>query len=677
MTERALFQKILIANRGEIACRIARTAKRMGVRTVAVYSEADHDALHVALADEAVAIGPAPARESYLRAERLIDAARVTGAQAVHPGYGFLSENAEFAEACTSMGLIFVGPPAAAIRAMGDKAAAKALMEKAGVPVVPGYHGEDQSEARLVQAAGRIGFPVLIKPSAGGGGKGMRIVMEPAEFTTALVAAKREAMAAFGSDRVLIERYVTKPRHIEVQVFGDRHGKVVHLFERDCSVQRRHQKVIEEAPAPGLSDAQRRRMGEVAVAAARTVGYLSAGTVEFILEGDAFYFMEMNTRLQVEHPVTEAITGLDLVEWQLRVAAGEPLPLGQDQIPCRGHAIEARLYAEDPRRNFLPSTGHLAVLKPPETGVRVDTGVRAGDAVSIHYDPLIAKLTVWGEDRSSAVQQLAQTLSRYRVGGLATNREFLYRVSRLPAYRAGEIDTGFIDRHRTDLIPAPAPAPVAALAAASLIRVLAQTEASRLAGAASGDPYSPWYYCDGWRLNGATYQDLRWRDAIGECAVRVHYRRGTYRLEIGGDVGDAMAQWEDGDLLTLTLDGLVHRAALLQTSDPTVIQLDGIEHRLSHIDPLQPKTELDATGGRLTAPMPGKIIEVAARPGQRVRRGEALLVLEAMKMEHTIVAPADGIIDGVHFSPGDLVDEGAALIAFSAEGKETPDAPSR
>ena len=673
-----MFQKILIANRGEIACRITRTARRMGVRTVAVYSEADRGALHVAMADEAVVIGPAPARESYLLAERLIDAAGRTGAQAIHPGYGFLSENAEFAEACASMGLVFIGPPAAAIRAMGDKSAAKAIMEKAGVPVVPGYHREDQSEARLLKEAKRIGFPVLIKPSAGGGGKGMRIVAEAAGFAASLAAAKREAMAAFGDDRVLVERYLTKPRHIEVQVFGDGGGKLVHLFERDCSIQRRHQKVIEEAPAPGLSDAQRRRMGEVAISAARAVGYVGAGTIEFIAEGDTFYFMEMNTRLQVEHPVTEAITGLDLVEWQLRVAAGEPLPLEQDQIPYRGHAIEARLYAEDPQRNFLPSTGRLTVLKPPsEAGTRVDTGARAGDTVSVHYDPLIAKLIVWGEDRDTAARRLSHALADYRVGGIATNREFLYRVSRHPAYRTGEIDTGFIDRFRAELIPPPAPAPAAALAAASLIRVLAQAETSQEFAAALGDPHSPWHQRDGWRLNGATYQDLRWQDALAERAVRVHYRRAGYHLEIGGEAGDAAAHWEEDGALALTLNGSIHRAVLLQPSDPAVILLDGIEHRLSYIDPLQPKIELDATGGRLTAPMPGKIIEVTARPGQRVRRGEALLVLEAMKMEHTIVAPADGIIDGVHFSSGDLVEEGAVLIAFSAEGKEAADAPSR
>jgi 3-methylcrotonyl-CoA carboxylase alpha subunit len=673
-----MFQKILIANRGEIACRIARTARRMGLRTVAVYSEADSASLHVAMTDEAVAIGPPPARESYLQAERLIDAARATGAQAIHPGYGFLSENADFAEACAAMGLVFIGPPAAAIRAMGDKAAAKALMEKAGVPVVPGYHGADQSEARLLKEAARIGYPVLIKPSAGGGGKGMRIVTEPAAFAASLAAAKREAMAAFGDDRVLVERYLTKPRHIEVQVFGDRGGKLVHLFERDCSIQRRHQKVIEEAPAPGLSDGQRRVMGEVAISAARAVGYVGAGTVEFIVGGDAFYFMEMNTRLQVEHPVTEGITGLDLVEWQLRVAAGEPLPLEQDQIACRGHAIEARLYAEDPQRDFLPSTGRLTVMAPPEEpGVRIDTGVRSGDAVSVHYDPLIAKLIVWGEDRGTAVRRLGHALADYRVGGLVTNREFLYRVASHPAYRAGEIDTGFIDRHRAQLIPPPEPTPIVALAAASLIRVLAQAEASRAADVASGDRYSPWHGSDGWRLNGATYRDLRWGDATGEHRVRVHYRRAGYRLEIGHEVGDAEARWQDDGSLALTLDGIVHRVALLQASGPTVILLDGIEHRLTHIDPLQPKMELDVTGGRLTAPMPGKIIDVSARAGQRVKRGEALLVLEAMKMEHTIVAPADGIIDGVHFAPGDLVEEGAALIAFSADGKEADDAPAR
>jgi 3-methylcrotonyl-CoA carboxylase alpha subunit len=485
-------------------------------------------------------------------------------------------------------------------------------------------------------------------------------------------------MAAFGADRVLIEKYLTKPRHIEVQVFGDRAGNLVHLFERDCSIQRRHQKVIEEAPAPGLSEARRRRMGEVAISAAHAVGYNGAGTVEFIVEGDNFYFMEMNTRLQVEHPVTEAITGLDLVEWQLRIAAGEPLPLAQDQIPCRGHAIEARLYAEDPQRNFLPSTGRLTVMSSPaEPGVRVDTGVRAGDAVSVHYDPLIAKLIAWGGDREIAVRRLSRALADHRVGGLATNREFLYRVVSHASYRAGEIDTGFIDRHRGALIPVLEPAPVGALATASLIRVLAQAKASREYAAASGDPYSPWHGSDGWRLNGATYRDLRWHDGISERMVRVHYRHAGYRLEIGNDVGDASVAWDDSGDLVLSLDGTVHRAALLQASDPTVILLDGIEHRLTYIDPLQPKMELDATGGRLTAPMPGKIIEVTAQAGQRVRRGEALLVLEAMKMEHTIVAPADGIIDGVHFSAGDLVEEGVALIAFSADGKEAADAPSR
>ncbi|MGH7126901.1 MAG: biotin/lipoyl-containing protein, partial [Stellaceae bacterium] len=395
------------------------------------------------------------------------------------------------------------------------------------------------------------------------------------------------------------------------------------------------------------------------------------------LRADRIWFMEMNTRLQVEHPVTEAITGLDLVAWQLKVAAGEPLPLRQDQILCRGHAIEVRLYAEDPQRNFLPSTGRLTAMTPPEgPGVRVDTGVRGGDAVSVHYDPLIAKLIVWGEDRDAAVRRLSRALAAYRVGGLATNREFLYRVASHPAYRAGETDTGFIDRHRAALIPPLEPAPAAALAAASLIRVLEQA-ASRAAAGTSPEPHSPWRDRDGWRLNGATYRDLRWHDDTGERTVRVHYRRAGYRLEIGDDVSDANARWDGDGMLTVSLNGAVHRAALLQARDPTVIQLDGIEHRLTYIDPLQPKTELDATGGRLTAPMPGKIIEVSARAGQRVKRGEALLVLEAMKMEHTIVAPADGIIDGVHFSPGDLVEEGAALIAFSADGKEAADAPSR
>ncbi|HUK10468.1 MAG TPA: acetyl/propionyl/methylcrotonyl-CoA carboxylase subunit alpha [Stellaceae bacterium] len=669
-----MFKRILIANRGEIACRIARTARRLGIETVAVYSEADRGALHVEVADEAVPIGPPAASESYLAIDRIVAAARATGSEAIHPGYGFLAENPGFAEACERAGLVFIGPSATAIRAMGDKSAAKALMERTGVPLVPGYHEADQSSARLADEARRIGYPVLIKPSAGGGGKGMRVVIAPDQLAAELATAQREARSAFGNDRVLIEKYLTKPRHIEVQVFADRHGNVVHLFERDCSIQRRMQKVIEEAPAIGLGDARRREMGDTATAAARAVGYVGAGTVEFIVEGDAFYFMEMNTRLQVEHPVTEMITGLDLVEWQLRVAAGEPLPLRQEAILRRGHAVEARLYAEDPRHNFLPATGFLTTLRPPAevAGVRVDTGVREGDRITIYYDPLIAKLIVWGEDRGTAVRRLAAALAEYRVAGLVTNREFLARLASHPAFERGAIDTGFIDRFHEDLIPQEEPAPLAALAAASLDRVLAQQiEAAHAQG---GDPWSPWRRRDGWRLNGATYQDLRWRDGEKERHLRLHYRREGYRIEADGR--DIAAQVRRvGDHLVVGLDGHEIRAAVLSDGDDAVtVQIEGIEHRLRYIDPTAPTLGAEEQSGSLTAPMPGRVVEVKVKQGAKVARGTALLVLEAMKMEHTIAAPADGVVERINYAVGDLVEEGAALIEFAAE--EVSDAAS-
>ena len=674
-----MFSKLLIANRGEIACRVARTARRMGLKTVAVYSEADKDAMHAAFADEAHAIGGAAARESYLAIPKIIAAARASGAEAVHPGYGFLSENAGFAEACAEAGLIFVGPPPSAIRAMGDKAASKALMEKTGVPVVPGYHGAAQDEKTLASEARRIGFPVLIKASAGGGGKGMRVVERAEDLAAAVQSAKREAKAAFGDDRVLIEKYLLRPRHVEVQVFADTHGHTLHLFERDCSIQRRYQKVIEEAPAPGLDAGLRRRLHEAAVAAARAVGYVGAGTVEFIVAGDFFAFMEMNTRLQVEHPVTEAITGLDLVEWQLRVAAGEPLPLEQSQLRANGHAIEARLYAEDPARDFLPATGRLQELVPPAEGpdIRIDTGVRRGDRIGIDYDPMIAKLIVHGEDRPAAVRRLASALADYRVAGVTTNREFLLRVATHPAYAAGELDTGFIARHRMDLIPAPTPAPQMALAAASLARALRQAAAARAQAETLADPWSPWSRRDGWRLNGATYQDLRWRDVLGERSVRVRYERNGYALEIDNRRGSAEAEWADESMLAFVLDGTRAKAAVLGTGDDVTVMLDGLEHRLHYVDPLVPTVALDESGGHLTAPMPGKIVEVKVAPGARVKRGEALMVLEAMKMEHTIVAPADGTVEKVHYAAGDLVEEGADLIAFAADGAEAGHAPPR
>ncbi|HZD21566.1 MAG TPA: acetyl-CoA carboxylase biotin carboxylase subunit, partial [Burkholderiales bacterium] len=501
-----MFRKILIANRGEIACRVMRTAQRMGIRTVAVYSDADRNALHVQLADEARRLGPPPAAESYLNIDAVLGAAQATGAEAIHPGYGFLAENEHFAARCRGAGIVFIGPTPEAIAAMGDKAAAKRLMEKAGVPLVPGYHGEKQDAAFLAKEAERIGFPVLIKPTAGGGGKGMRVVTERKAFAGALEGAMREAKAAFGDERVLIERYLERPRHIEMQVFGDTQGNVLHLYERDCSVQRRHQKVLEEAPAPQFS--KRNDMAAAAVAAAKAIGYTGAGTVEFITEQDGrFYFMEMNTRLQVEHPVTEMVTGLDLVEWQLRVAAGERLPLNQDALRISGHAIEARIYAEDPERDFLPATGRLAHLSFP-ADVRIDTGVREGDEISAWYDPLIAKLIVHAPDRVAALAQLAAALRETQIAGVTTNVEFLRRVCESAAFADADLDTGLIERHRAELFPPRGPVPAAALAAAALAELEHEQATAREAAARSGDPHSPWHDVDGWRLNEESHHDF-------------------------------------------------------------------------------------------------------------------------------------------------------------------------
>ncbi|MBV9521269.1 MAG: acetyl-CoA carboxylase biotin carboxylase subunit [Alphaproteobacteria bacterium] len=669
-----MFSKILIANRGEIACRVIRTARRLAIGTVAVYSEADRAALHVAQADEAYPIGPAPARESYLRIDRIIAAARASGAEAIHPGYGFLAENAEFAEACAAAGIVFIGPPPAAIRAMGSKAAAKGLMAKAGIPLVPGYHGAEQGDERLGEEAARIGYPVLIKASAGGGGKGMRIVEAPAEFAAALASARREASAAFGDDTVLIERYLTRPRHIEMQIFADAHGNCIHLFERDCSVQRRHQKVIEEAPAPGLDAARRLEMGAAAIAAARAVGYVGAGTVEFIAEGADFFFMEMNTRLQVEHPVTEMITGLDLVEWQLRIASGESLPHRQDEVAIFGHAVEARLYAEDPARDFLPAAGRLTHLRAPAESrhLRVETGVRAGDAIGIDYDPMIAKLVAWGEDRAAALRHLRAGLGDYEILGIATNLAFLARLAAHPEFAAGAVDTGFIARHRAALVPAAEPVRDEILAAAVLALLLDQEAEARAAAARSDDPFSPWHSRAGWRLNGETYQDLVFSDGEVPRTTRVHYQAEFYRLDLGGRAVSARAERGAGARLRLSLDGVVCDLRVLRRQSEFTVLSGGAAHRLVFHDPLEPQAVADVAGGRLSAPMSGRIIEVLTAPGMKVRRGEALLVIEAMKMEHTIAAPADGLVERILYAAGDLVEEGAELLALAPpeEGAE-------
>ncbi len=630
-----LFDKILIANRGEIACRVMRTAKRLGIRTVAVYSEADAHALHVAVADEAILIGPPPARESYLDIARLVDAAKQSGAQAIHPGYGFLSENADFAAACAAAGVVFIGPPAAAIRAMGSKAEAKALMAKAGVPLVPGYHGDEQSDARLTKEARAIGFPVLIKASAGGGGKGMRIVADAHALAEALAGARREAKAAFGDDRLLIEKYLVDPRHIEMQVFADAHGNVVHLFERDCSIQRRHQKLIEEAPAPDLTEAQRSELGKLAVAAARAVDYRGAGTIELVSLEGKFYFIEMNTRLQVEHVVTEMITGLDLVEWQIRVAAGETLPLTQSAIKRHGHAIEVRLYAEDPARDYLPSAGTLSLLRFPtgSEGLRIETGYLQGDRISQYYDALIAKLIAWGETREIALQRLCATLAETRVAGLATNRELLQRILTHPDFAAHAGDTGFIARHR-DALLAPQ-IPPAALAAAAL-GILHERRASPL------DPHSPWAQRDFWRLGetaGGVFR-FRARDEIHEVRIR-----DGDRCEVDGRSIEAQAD-----------------ATVLRLGSDVWVVLPDTTCRLAYLDPLAPGEARGASAGKIVAPMPGKVSAVLVAPGATVQRGQTLMLLEAMKMEHAITAPSDGVIEAIDFAPGALVEEGVELL---------------
>jgi len=654
-----VFSKILIANRGEIACRVMRTARRMGVATVAVYSEADAGALHVAMADEARLIGPPPARQSYLDGVAIIAAAKDTGAQAIHPGYGFLSENAAFAEACAAAGIVFIGPPPAAMRAMGSKAAAKTLMEAAGVPVVPGYHGDDQEPAHLLAQAETIGFPVLIKASGGGGGRGMRIVNEVVEFSRALDGAKREALASFGDDRVLIEKYLANPRHIEVQVFADAHGNVLHLHERDCSIQRRYQKVVEEAPAPGLPAKMRQAMGKAAVAAAQAVGYVGAGTVEFIAEGGKFYFMEMNTRLQVEHPVTEAITNTDLVEWQLRVAVGEKFTRTQKDIALNGHAIEVRLYAENPERGFLPATGVLHRLRLPTGLTRVETGVREGDAVTPFYDPMIAKIIAWGPDRATARVRLAHALAETGVLGVTTNLGFLARIVADADFAAAKLDTGFIERCRATLLPPAAPAPDQAVAAAALF-CLAE---------AAADTRDPWARRDGWRLNAPNApRTLVFRYGDETVSVSAIAAGTGWELRIGERAYHAAAMFAPDGAAALTLDSARSRAIVLGHGDEIAVFIAGAGWRLALVDPLAPPSGADAHAGRLSAPMPGRVVQLLVAAGDVVSQGKALIVIEAMKMEHTIAAPRDGTVEAVRYAVGDLVEEGAELIALEDAG---------
>jgi 3-methylcrotonyl-CoA carboxylase alpha subunit len=664
-----MFDKILIANRGEIAVRVARTARRMGIRTVAVYSDADKDAMHVAACDEAHRLGPPPPRESYLDGEAIIAIAKKTGAQAIHPGYGFLSENASFAAACARASVVFIGPPPAAIAAMGSKSAAKRIMGAAKVPLVPGYHGDDQAPELLAAEAKKIGYPVLIKATAGGGGKGMKIADGPEDFSAALASAQRESQSAFGDDRVLIEKYLTAPRHIEIQVFADTHGNAVYLFERDCSVQRRHQKVLEEAPAPGMKPAHRRAMGETAVAAAKAIGYVGAGTVEFIAADSfardgAFYFMEMNTRLQVEHPVTEMITGQDLVEWQLRVAAGETLPKRQEDLAIDGHAIEARLYAEDPDRGFLPSIGRLVHLAVPVTGadVRVDTGVRAGDEISPWYDPMIAKLVVHGEDRAMALRRLAEALSACEIVGVATNVAFLQRVVAHGAFATGSVDTGFIARNHAALFPPPAPLPDEALLAAALAEIGSLAAARATAARASTDPHSPWHAVDSWWPNSGQHAvALIFADGDTRHEVAVRGNGAPFRIALPTREIAASVVARERHFDIATEDAEFH-ATVVSHGEERHVFCRGARSKLRLVDRLAHAGEVEAQGGHLTAPMSGTVVAVMVKAGDKVVRGAPLMILEAMKMEHTIAAPADGIVAAVNYRAGDRVKEGAALV---------------
>jgi 3-methylcrotonyl-CoA carboxylase alpha subunit len=670
-----VFDKLLIANRGEIACRVMETARHMGVRTVAVYSEADAGARHVALADEAWLIGQPPAAKSYLDGAKILEVAKSSGAGAIHPGYGFVSENAEFADACENVGVAFVGPTADAIRVMGLKDAAKAIMEKAGVPVVPGYHESDQSPNVLKKAAAKIGYPVLIKAVAGGGGKGMRQVHSEAEFDDALEGAMRESKAAFGDDRVLIEKYLTKPRHIEIQVFGDKFGDAVHLFERDCSLQRRHQKVVEEAPAPDMPLPLRKKMGEAAVKAAKAIGYVGAGTVEFIvdvtegLQKADFYFMEMNTRLQVEHPVTEMVTGHDLVEWQLRVAAGEPLPVAQKDLTVSGHAVEVRLYAEDPSRNFLPSTGTLTRLRFGQTGphVRVDTGVREGDQVTVHYDPMIAKLIVWDSDRHQALRRLRTALSECQIAGVNTNTAFLTGVAAHPAFIDGDLDTGFIERHSADLIPETGALSDRIVALAALDQVLRRAVEVQKAADASEDPYSPWSTVNGWVMNEDAHEVIRFADGDQEIAVTVHYRPDGFILDLPGGSVSAQGEIDGNGNLVADIDGARALAAVVQEGHTITVMSRGAAHRLVLHNPLDVGDLEDGAGGAVAAPMSGKIIQVLVSAGDKVKKGAPLIIVEAMKMEHTLDAPAAGAVVSVNADVGEQVDEGAVLVSFEED----------
>ncbi|MBE1159959.1 acetyl/propionyl/methylcrotonyl-CoA carboxylase subunit alpha [Dyella acidiphila] len=663
-----MFERVLIANRGEIACRVIRTCRRLGIHTIAVYSEADQDAQHVRLADEAWPIGgPRPA-DSYLRAEAILAVAKKSGAQAIHPGYGFLSENTDFARACGEAGIAFIGPRPESIDAMGSKAAAKALMEQHEVPLVPGYHGADQNSAVLAEQARKTGFPLMIKAAAGGGGKGMRIVRAEHEFADALASAQREAASSFGDTRVILERYVEHPRHIEFQVFGDTHGNVIHLNERECSAQRRYQKVLEETPSPFLTPARRQAMGDAAVAAARAVNYVGAGTVEFIVGQDGtFFFMEMNTRLQVEHPVTEETLGLDLVEWQLRVAAGEALPLRQEQIQAHGHAIEVRLYAEDPDQNFLPGSGKLRRLQlpAPSPHVRLDGGVIEGDTVTIFYDPMIAKLIVHDSNRTQALQRLREALAECDMVGPKSNIAFLERLVRHPVVTEGRIDTGYLDRHLSEFLTGDAAPSEHVLFAAATAALLRDEREIVVTAQRSDDPYSPWSRADAWRIGhaGKRIVALAWREQRYE--VEAHGHDGEYRLQYGELASDVRgARYRDG-VLSARFDGQSLRVPV--HADPERVSLhdvNGQRYTFVRAPAFAWESKEGIGGNQIIAPMPGRIVLVKAQAGDNVEEGQELLVMEAMKMELALKAPRAGTIESVSATQGEFVEADAVLVRF-------------
>ncbi|KAM8804876.1 methylcrotonoyl-CoA carboxylase subunit alpha, mitochondrial [Eudromia elegans] len=672
-------EKILIANRGEIACRVMRTARRMGVKSVAVYSEADRNSMHVAMADEAYCIGPAPSQQSYLAMEKIIQVAKASAAQAVHPGYGFLSENTEFAELCKQEGIIFIGPPSSAIRDMGIKSTSKAIMSAAGVPVVEGYHGEDQSDECLKEHAKRIGYPVMIKAVRGGGGKGMRIAHSENEFLDQLESARREAKKSFNDDAVLIEKFVDNPRHVEVQVFGDQHGNAVYLFERDCSVQRRHQKIIEEAPGPGINPEVRKRLGEAAVKAAKAVHYVGAGTVEFIMDSQHnFYFMEMNTRLQVEHPVTEMITGTDLVEWQLRVAAGEKIPLRQEEILLRGHAFEARIYAEDPNNNFMPGAGPLLHLSTPlpDSFTRIETGVRQGDEVSVHYDPMIAKLVVWAEDRQAALRRLRYSLNQYNIVGLNTNIDFLLSLSGHPQFEAGNVHTNFILQHYDELFPAQRATPHEVVCQAALGLILKEKVATDAFRDQSGDKYSPFASSSGRRINILYTRKLSLLDGENTVDVMVNYNReGSYSMQIkdktfliSGDIS------KEGNSLYLrsSINGAVSKSKLV-ILDNTIYLFtpEGSAQIGVPVPKYLSAVSSEGMQAGAIAPMTGTIEKVFVKAGDKVQTGDPLMVMIAMKMEHTIRAPKAAVIKKVNFQEGAQANRHAPLVEFVDEESES------